>query len=66
MFGYRLQKIWKQPSVAQIERTLSELATDGYGKGHFNTEADWMAAVGDVDRLERMCTDALEAIGSRA
>ncbi len=30
MFGYRLQKIWKQPSVAQIEKTLSDLA-DKYG-----------------------------------
>ncbi len=32
MFGYRLQKIWKLPSVSQIERTLSELA-DKYGNG---------------------------------
>ncbi len=52
--------------ATEIVRRLKELATDDRGKGHFNTEADWMAAVGDVDRLERMCTDVLEAIGSRA
>ena len=32
MFGYRLQKIWRQPSIAWIEQTLSELA-DEYGYG---------------------------------
>lgn len=52
--------------ATEIVRRLEELATDDYGKGHFNTEADWTAAVSDVDRLEGMCTDALEAIGSRA
>ncbi len=55
----RLDDPQSSAEATEIARRLKGLATDDRGTGHFNTEADWMAAVDDIDRLERMCSEEL-------